>query len=472
MITLMRNLLMALLICVCPYLLLCQEICDNGIDDDQDNLIDFQDDDCECEFIELRSLIPNPSFEEMSCCPDQHYRLDCTSSWIQAYGVTPDYIHSCGWTGPEDIKPATPYPDGDGVIGFLNGRVPQNLPIEWNWKEYAGTCLIEPMRAGISYTIEYSLGFSSQLRSPPLELTLFGSDDCANFPFGIDVTLPGCPTNFPDWVRLEGQELEGTTFPSWVKGSFEFIPDRDIRTIAIGPPCELFDGEISNYYFLDDLFMEETFKFKFKIRVSGDPCSNDKVLAVESREELDYQWYKDLIALPGEKKRTLDVKYGDGSYQVRMINPEGCIMSDPFEYEELIPEESEKEVIICQGETFQEGSFSASQEGMYQYAIPSSTGCDSTINLTLKFCELFIPNAFSPNEDGHNDRFTVYGGNANSEYSLIIFDRWGGKVFEGREWDGKINNTPAPIGVYVYMVKIGDIISTDPLHRGSITLIR
>ena len=455
-----------------PTILISQEICDNAIDDDNDGLIDFQDDECECEFIEIRSLIPNPSFEEMSCCPDQHYRLDCTSAWIQAYGVTPDYIHTCGWSGPDDIKPATPFPDGDGVIGFLNGRVPQNLPIEYDWKEYAGTCLLAPMRAGVSYTIEYSLGFSSQLRSPPLELTLYGSDDCDNFPFGIDVVLPGCPTNFPDWVRLEGQELEGVTFPSWIKGSFEFTPDRDIRTIAIGPPCEPFDGEISNYYFLDNLIMEETFKFQFKVRVDGDPCSNDKVLTVDSDEDLEYQWYKDLIALPGETGVSVDVRYGEGSYRVRLINPDGCIMSDPFQYTELVPPESEVEVTICEGETYRDGDFTATEEGLYQYIVPSSSGCDSTINLTLSFCKLYVPNAFSPNDDGHNDLFRVYGGNDDAEYTLLIFDRWGGKVFEGKEWDGTINGSPAPVGVYIYLIRVdGNTLSTLS-QQGNITLIR
>ena len=467
-----RILLSIVLLCQVSFEMIGQEICDNAIDDDQDGLIDFQDDECQCQFIEIRSLIPNPSFEEMSCCPDQHYRLDCTSHWVQAYGVTPDYIHKCGWSGPEGITPATPYPDGDGVIGFLNGRVPQNLPIEYDWKEYAGTCLIAPMQAGVSYTIEFSLGFSSLLRSPPMELTLYGTDNCGNFPFGVDVTLPGCPTNFPDWVRLEGQLLEGKIFPSWVDGSFEFVPDREIRAIAIGPPCEPFAGEISNYYFLDDLIMEETFKFKFKIRLAGDPCSNDKVLAVDSDEDLEYQWYKDSIALVGETGNTVDVIYGNGNYQVRMINEEGCIMSDPFQYEELIPAESEKMVTICEGETYRDGSFSATQEGMYSYVLPSSNGCDSTINLTINYCELFIPSAFSPNGDGNNDVFSVFGGNENSSYSLLIFDRWGGKVFEGSEWDGKINGNPAPIGVYVYLVKVGDIISKDPEHSGSLTLIR
>jgi len=75
------------------------EICDNGIDDDFDNLIDLNDDDCICEVIEPISVIPNPSFEEMNCCPDNRSQLNCASLWIQASEPTTDFIHTCDWMG-------------------------------------------------------------------------------------------------------------------------------------------------------------------------------------------------------------------------------------------------------------------------------------------------------------------------------------------------------------------------------------
>ncbi len=54
-----------------------QEICDNAIDDDADSLVDLNDPDCKCESLLPSSLIPNPSFEEMTCCPIENERLDC-----------------------------------------------------------------------------------------------------------------------------------------------------------------------------------------------------------------------------------------------------------------------------------------------------------------------------------------------------------------------------------------------------------
>ena len=69
-----------------------QEICDNGIDDDGDGFVDLNDDECDCEGFGgvIESLIPNPSFEDMDCCPTFHSQLDCATTWLQASGATSD----------------------------------------------------------------------------------------------------------------------------------------------------------------------------------------------------------------------------------------------------------------------------------------------------------------------------------------------------------------------------------------------
>ena len=95
-----RNLCMALLCLLLSISFLsAQEICNNAIDDDNDGLVDLNDDDCECATFIPTSLIPNPSFEEMSCCPDNEAQLNCANEWIQASLATTDYIHECGILG-------------------------------------------------------------------------------------------------------------------------------------------------------------------------------------------------------------------------------------------------------------------------------------------------------------------------------------------------------------------------------------
>lgn len=74
-----------------------EEICNNAIDDDSDGLIDLNDPDCSCEIADLASIIPNPSFENQNCCPDDHSQMNCAADWIQPSFGTSDYMHHCGY---------------------------------------------------------------------------------------------------------------------------------------------------------------------------------------------------------------------------------------------------------------------------------------------------------------------------------------------------------------------------------------
>ncbi len=74
-------------------------------------------------------------------------------------------------------------------------------------------------------------------------------------------------------------------------------------------------------------------------------------------------------------------------------------------------------------------------------------------------CNVYIPNAFSPNEDGFNDTFAPFLGVdcQLSAYQLRVYDRWGGLVFESaapeEAWDGNQGTDPAAIGPYLYVLE-------------------
>jgi gliding motility-associated-like protein len=63
-----------------------------------------------------------------------------------------------------------------------------------------------------------------------------------------------------------------------------------------------------------------------------------------------------------------------------------------------------------------------------------------------------IPNVFTPNGDGNNDYFMINAKHLNS-YSIVIYNRWGKKVFESnnvsQSWDGK----NVEDGTYYYIIK-------------------
>ncbi|MFN6116606.1 MAG: gliding motility-associated C-terminal domain-containing protein, partial [Flavobacteriales bacterium] len=91
---------------------------------------------------------------------------------------------------------------------------------------------------------------------------------------------------------------------------------------------------------------------------------------------------------------------------------------------------------------------------------------------------LFVPNAFSPNGDGVNDRFIPNAPPQDNRALLRIFNRWGEEVFTATDlangWDGTSGGVAVPDGVYVYLLR-----ATDPCAptnqvelRGHVTLLR
>ncbi len=88
----------------------------------------------------------------------------------------------------------------------------------------------------------------------------------------------------------------------------------------------------------------------------------------------------------------------------------------------------------------------------------------------------FVPNAFSPNEDGVNDMFMLFGSKENiTNFSVMIFNRWGSKVFESNSpdfrWDGTISGKRANPDVFVYAMDF-DAGKNKYRLKGSVTLIR
>jgi gliding motility-associated-like protein len=88
---------------------------------------------------------------------------------------------------------------------------------------------------------------------------------------------------------------------------------------------------------------------------------------------------------------------------------------------------------------------------------------------------IYIPNIFSPNNDGNNDILYVRGENV-KELTFSIYNRWGEKVFESHDinkgWDGTQNGKKCEAGVYVYRAEITFKDGKTIMKRGDVTLVR
>lgn len=89
---------------------------------------------------------------------------------------------------------------------------------------------------------------------------------------------------------------------------------------------------------------------------------------------------------------------------------------------------------------------------------------------------IYLPTAFSPNDDGRNDLFEPLGPDIEA-VNLKVFNRWGGLVFEGNgansAWDGRINGEDAPGGTYAYVLEYLNRRSLESFQKsGQILLVR
>jgi len=120
----------------------------------------------------------------------------------------------------------------------------------------------------------------------------------------------------------------------------------------------------------------------------------------------------------------------------------------------------------------------------YILLVTDANGCTATDDIRVdvrKTQQVFIPNAFTPNDDGINDIFIVHGDSDAISAHVRILDRWGELMYDNPDatlnnpetgWDGKYRGNDSPAGVYVYFIEVEFIGGEILPYRGQFTLIR
>lgn len=131
-------------------------------------------------------------------------------------------------------------------------------------------------------------------------------------------------------------------------------------------------------------------------------------------------------------------------------------------------------------------TFNAVKDVTYTVAIKTSYGCTASddIHFTVVPAKptLLMPTAFSPNNDGLNDRFYVKGYGLVTVKSMIIFNNWGQKVFEkynvpandpSQGWDGGVKGEPAgSTASFVYILSVITKNGEELHSKGSVVIVR
>lgn len=140
--------------------------------------------------------------------------------------------------------------------------------------------------------------------------------------------------------------------------------------------------------------------------------------------------------------------------------------------------------------TFGDGNSSVQQNPIHTYKndgiyiikliVSNTYGCKDTTSEKIEIepeYHFYIPNAFTPDNDGNNDIFTAVGEEI-EEFNMQIFNRWGELIYETQDlnsgWDGTTKNktSQALEGVYVYNIKLRDWEGLYHNFTGKVTLIK
>lgn len=91
--------------------------------------------------------------------------------------------------------------------------------------------------------------------------------------------------------------------------------------------------------------------------------------------------------------------------------------------------------------------------------VQDAKGCTTTITVESFFYDIDIPNIFTPDGDGNNDKWKPKYTENFPKLKFFIYDRYGRNIAtlkQGEEWDGNYNGTPLPTGDYWYLLDLND----------------
>jgi len=143
-----------------------------------------------------------------------------------------------------------------------------------------------------------------------------------------------------------------------------------------------------------------------------------------------------------------------------------------------------QELNIFSCDNCQETTISPNYTGTCWLLVESNTGCKVKVPFgvhVIRNNQLFVPTAFSPNQDGINDKLAIFGKDGNTVQLFQIFDHWGELVYSNSQvelnnefqgWDGSFNGKAMNTGVFIWMAQVTHKDGSTETLSGETTLLK
>jgi gliding motility-associated-like protein len=436
-----------------------------------------------------QNLVPNPSFEELTDCPQERGDLYMAAPWVDVSNFKSTILHACS----PDPGFQTPY---GGVYSFHYHRIPRSgegmaqLYIYNNGNDrslpYLGTPLLDTMKRHMQYYIEFYVSphvnplSTSQSFSDAVGLAFADTlyyEELERNPVAFQPHISALSlepaiehrgtliTDTVNWKRISGCYVAEGTEMFAVIGNFRtgaetmhYMPDPPSAPLA------------ASILYVDDVLI-----------MPFDPLP-DTLLQCVTGEELvldakfldaSYRWSS------GGLESSIQIN-SPGTYSVEVLM-DNCILRDTVVIIDVEKAHAQfpADTMVCHDEPlllsafmpgeylWSDGSTNNSllirEAGAYSLQIINECGqfeYYTDVEVERCDCRIYAPNIFSPNFDGINDLFELHFG-CDYPYRVVhfsIFDRWGNQVHSERDtplmqWNGSSRGQALGTGVYSWVLE-------------------
>jgi gliding motility-associated-like protein len=445
-----------------------------------------------------QNLVPNSGFDVLVDCPTDIAQIFLAEPWLTASNGTPDLYNECSSEPLMTVPNAGRYLDsyqiprnGSGYASILVYNNNNAASGSYGNSEYLEVQLLQPMKQGGQYYLEFYVspdfkaGYTDAV-GMALTDTFYFETLSAMEALSLNPVIEKKGTVIKDtmgWTKISGCHMANGGEQYAIIGNFNTT---DETMVEFDSPSFPF----VSYFYIDDVLI-----------TPFDPLPDTLLLCDAIPEELNAQFLDATYLWNTGETDAVITASASGEYSVEVFM-ENCTLRDTV----IVIDTREApnfpvDTIICQDEplhlvsplsgeyVWSDGSqgdeITVLESGNYDLSVTNECGefvFSTSVEVEDCMCDVYVPNAFSPNGDGINDFLEVFVG-CDFDYQIIrfeVFDRWGAKIYSAKnsevvKWDGLYRQKLLNNGVYVWYLEYDIIRNGIPekrIKKGDVTILK